>query len=106
VKSRKTWKDELRWDPDIDATDVAVAVHNGVVALTGFVRSYMQKNTGGARREARRGDLGCCGRHRGAIALHQQAAGSRDRARDAVQKLQNELPYSSQYIKVTARTVG
>ncbi|HZZ62452.1 MAG TPA: BON domain-containing protein, partial [Roseiarcus sp.] len=30
---------ELRWDPDIDATDIAVAVKGGVVALTGFVRS-------------------------------------------------------------------
>ena len=32
-------EDELRWDPDIDATDIAVAVKNGVVTLTGFVRS-------------------------------------------------------------------
>jgi osmotically-inducible protein OsmY len=29
----------LHWDPDIDAIDVAVAVHNGVVTLTGFVRT-------------------------------------------------------------------
>ena len=34
---------ELRWNPDIDATDIAVAVKNGVVTLTGFVRSYAQK---------------------------------------------------------------
>ncbi|MGN6102189.1 MAG: BON domain-containing protein, partial [Devosia sp.] len=34
---------ELKWDPDIDATDVAVAVKDGVVTLTGFVRSYTQK---------------------------------------------------------------
>jgi BON domain-containing protein len=31
------------WDPDIDATDIAVAVKNGIVTLTGFVRSYSQK---------------------------------------------------------------
>lgn len=30
---------ELKWDPDIDATDIAVAVKGGVVALTGFVKS-------------------------------------------------------------------
>jgi hypothetical protein len=36
---------ELKWDPDIDPTDVAVAVavKDGVVTLTGFVRSYTQK---------------------------------------------------------------
>ena len=36
-------EDELRWDPDIDATDIAVAVKNGVVTLAGFVRSYGQR---------------------------------------------------------------
>lgn len=34
---------ELHSNPDIDATDIAVAVKNGAVALTGYVRSYMQK---------------------------------------------------------------
>ena len=34
---------ELRWDPDIDATDIAVAVKDGVVTLTGFVKSYTHK---------------------------------------------------------------
>src|SRR3984893_3595230 len=34
---------ELRWNPDIDATDIAVAVKNGVVTLAGFVRRYAQK---------------------------------------------------------------
>jgi osmotically-inducible protein OsmY len=36
-------EDELRWDPDIDSTDIAVAVKNGVVTLTGFVRNYSSK---------------------------------------------------------------
>ena len=36
-------EDELRWDPDIDATDIGVAVHDGIVTLAGFVRSYAQK---------------------------------------------------------------
>jgi hypothetical protein len=34
---------ELQSDPSIDATDIAVAVKNGVVTLTGFVRSYSEK---------------------------------------------------------------
>jgi len=35
---------ELHSDPSIDATDIAVAVTDGVVALTGFVRSYRRRN--------------------------------------------------------------
>ena len=31
---------ELRWTPDLDTSDIAVAVKDGVVTLTGFVRSY------------------------------------------------------------------
>lgn len=71
---KKDAEDELRWDPDIDATDVAVAVHNGVVTLTGFVRSYMQKRQ--AERDVRRlaGGFGRGERSCVALALHQQAA--------------------------------
>jgi len=36
-------KDELSWDPDLDATDIAVSVKNGVVTLTGFVKSFTDK---------------------------------------------------------------
>jgi osmotically-inducible protein OsmY len=36
-------EEELRSDPMVDATDVAVAVKSGVVTLTGFVRNYMDK---------------------------------------------------------------
>jgi hypothetical protein len=36
-------EDELRSDPDIDATDIAIAVKDGVVTLAGFVRSFRQK---------------------------------------------------------------
>src|SRR4030081_1831734 len=36
-------KDELQWDPDLDATDIAVSVKNGVVTLAGFVKSFSDK---------------------------------------------------------------
>ena len=36
-------EEELRWEPNVDPTDIAVAVKNGVVTLTGFVRSYAEK---------------------------------------------------------------
>jgi osmotically-inducible protein OsmY len=36
-------EEELGWHPDLDAGDIAVAVKDGVVTLTGFVRSYVDK---------------------------------------------------------------
>ena len=33
-------EEELQWDPDLDATDIAVSVKSGVVTLAGFVKSY------------------------------------------------------------------
>ena len=36
-------EDELRSDSDIDATDIAIAVKDGVVTVAGFVRSFRQR---------------------------------------------------------------
>src|ERR1700730_10993427 len=36
-------KEELQWNPDLDASDIAVSARNGAVTLTGFVRSYTDK---------------------------------------------------------------
>ena len=36
--------DELRWDPNVHADDIVIAVTDGVVALTGFVPSYAGKS--------------------------------------------------------------
>jgi osmotically-inducible protein OsmY len=99
---KKNAEDELRWDPDIDATDVAVAVHNGVVTLTGFVRSYMQKTQ--AERDVKRvaGTLGVAND----IDVRLPFINKRpdpEIARDVVEKLQNALPYSSQFVKVTVK---
>lgn len=92
-------EEELRWDRDIDASDIAVAVKNGVVTLSGFVRSYTQKWA--AERDAKR--------VAGVIAvandievrlptIHQKP--DPELAREIVQELQNELPYSYSLIKV------
>src|SRR5258705_13169720 len=40
---KKDVEDEIRWDPDIDATDIAITVKKGIVTLTGFVRNYVHK---------------------------------------------------------------
>ena len=49
---RRDVQDELEWEPSIDGTEIGVAVHDGIVTLTGFVPSYTEKRT--AERAARR----------------------------------------------------
>ena len=95
-------ENELEWDPDIDETNIAVKVNDGVVALTGFVPSYSDKYA--AERIAKR-ILGVK-----AVANDLEVkleTGSErpdpDIARDAVERLQRDLPYSSKSIKVTVR---
>ena len=95
-------EDELRWDPDIDATDIGVAVHNGVVALTGFVRSYGEKTE--VERDAKRvaGVVGVANDIEVRLPVLDERPDP-DIVRDAVSALKSELPFSSEYIKVVAR---
>jgi osmotically-inducible protein OsmY len=92
-------EDELRWDPDIDPTDIGVAVKNGVVTLTGFVRSYTQKYQ--AERDAKRveGVLAVANDLEVRLpAIHQKP--DPELAREVVEEIKSELPYSHSLIKV------
>jgi osmotically-inducible protein OsmY len=40
---RRAVVEELEWAPHVDASDIAVAVHDGIVRLTGHVRSLVEK---------------------------------------------------------------
>jgi osmotically-inducible protein OsmY len=93
---------ELKWDPDIDATDIGVAVKNGVVALAGFVRSYSQKWQ--AERDAKRviGVMGVANDVEVRLPSDSQRPDP-EIARDAVAALKQELPYSSANMKVLAK---
>ena len=93
---------ELRWDPDIDASDIGVAVKDGVVTLTGFVRSYSQKYE--AEREAKKvnGVRGVAND----IEVKLPSLNERpdpEIAREAVAAIKHELPYSSEHIQVVVR---
>src|SRR3982074_2672102 len=89
---------ELRWDPDIDATDIAVSVKNGVATLTGFVRSYTQKYE--AERDAKRvaGVVGVANDIEVRLPVIDQRPDP-EIARDAVAAIKKELPFSSEHIK-------
>jgi osmotically-inducible protein OsmY len=89
---------ELKWDVDIDPRDVAVAVHDGVVTLTGFVRSYAQKWQ--AERDAKRvaGVVAVAND----IEVRLPSVDERpdpEIAREAVSALKAQLPYSWDRIK-------
>jgi osmotically-inducible protein OsmY len=95
-------EDELRWDPDIDATDIAVAVKNSVVTLTGFVKSYNDKWE--AERDAKRvaGVLGVAND----LEVRLPSIDERpdpDIARDAVAAIKSQLPVSYEQIKVVVK---
>ena len=90
---------ELKWDPDIDATDIAVSVKNGVVTLTGFARSYIHKYH--AERDAKR--------VAGVVAVANDIEvrlpdvdqrPDPEIAREAVEAIKRDLPVSHKNIKV------
>ena len=90
---------ELQSDPTIDATDIAVAVKNGVVTLTGFVRSYSEKLEAEAAAKRVAGVVGLAND----LEVRLSAADQRpdpEIARDAVVALKSRLPFSWQQIKV------
>lgn len=95
-------EDELRWDPDVDPSDVGVAMKNGVVTLTGFVRSYGQKLAAEAAAKRVAGVVGVVND----IEVRLPSTDERpdpEIARDAVAALELELPVSWERIKPIVR---
>src|ERR1700716_4467549 len=93
---------ELRWNPDIDATDIAVAVKNCVVTVSGFVRSYAQKFEAEQTAKRVNGVAAVANDIEVRLPVFNQRPDP-EIARDAVSAVQSELPYSSEHIRVIAR---
>src|SRR5262245_22280550 len=95
-------RDELAWDPDLDATDIAVTVRNGVVTLTGFTKCYTDKYEAEAAAKRVAGVLGVAND----IEVRMPSIDERpdpDIARDAVAALKSQLPISSEHIKIVVK---
>jgi len=95
-------RDELKWDPDLNADDIAVSVKNGIVTLAGFVPSYADKF------EAEAAAKRVAGVHAVANDLEVRLPAIDERpdpdiARDAVAALKAELPISHDRIKVIVK---
>jgi osmotically-inducible protein OsmY len=95
-------RDELKWDPDLDADDIAVSVKNGVVTLAGFTKSYTDKWEAEAAAKRVAGVLAVAND----IEVRLPAIDQRpdpDIARDAVTALKAQLPISYDRIKVLVK---
>lgn len=91
--------EELRWTPAVDEKDIAVKVNEGVVTLTGYVRSFDEKCA--AERAVKR----IVGVRALANDLQVRLDGSDrrsdpDLARAAAAALDRELPYSAGKIRI------
>jgi osmotically-inducible protein OsmY len=95
-------KDELYWNPDLDATDIAVAVKSGVVTLSGFVKNSLDKYE--AEKAAKRvaGVIGVANDIEVRIPSVDQRPDP-EIARDAASAIRTVLPYSSEHIKVIVK---
>ena len=95
-------REELKWDPDLDAEDIAISVKDGVVTLAGFTKSYSD------RLEAEYATKRVAGVHAVAndIEVRLPSLDQRpdpDIARDAVANLKAQLPISHDRIKLIVK---
>jgi len=93
---------ELKWEPDIEPSDIGVSVKDGVVTLSGFVRSYGQKYTAERAAKRVRGVLGVAN----SLEVRLPSSSERsdpDLARAAVAAIKAELPYSHEKIKTVVK---
>jgi osmotically-inducible protein OsmY len=95
-------REELQWDPDLDATDIAVSAKDGVVTLVGFVRSYTDKYEAEAAAKRVAGVVGVAND----IEVRLPSVDERpdpEIARDAVAAIKSQLPISSERIKIVVK---
>ena len=90
---------ELQSDPSIEATDIAVAVKNGVVTLSGFVPKFMDKLEAEAAAKRVAGVVGLANDLEVRLPLSDKRPDP-EIARDAVAAVKTQLPFSWQQIKV------
>jgi osmotically-inducible protein OsmY len=95
-------KEELQWNPDLEASDIAVSARNGAVTLTGVVRSYTDKYEAESAAKRVTGVIAVANDIEVRIpSIHQRP--DPDIARDAAAAIKNYLPLSYEQIKAVVR---
>jgi osmotically-inducible protein OsmY len=95
-------KDELNWHPDLDATDISVSVKKGVVTLTGFVKSFVDKYEAEAAAKRVAGVVAVAND----IEVRLPNLDERpdpEIAREAAEAIKSQLPISAEKIKVVVK---
>jgi osmotically-inducible protein OsmY len=95
-------RDELEWDPDLNATDIAISVRGGVVTLTGFVKSFTDKYAAEAAAKRVAGVVAVAND----IEVRMPSIDQRpdpEIARDAVAAIKSQLPLAAEHIKVLVK---
>jgi osmotically-inducible protein OsmY len=93
---------ELRWDPDIQSDAIAVAMKEGTVSLTGFVRSYRQKRQAEAAAKRVAGVRAVANDIEVRLPLIHKRPDP-DIARDVVSALKTQLQYSWKCIQAIVK---
>ena len=92
---------ELKWDPKIgSSSDIAVAVKDGVVTLSGFVRSYWDKD---AAEQAAKRVYGVRGVANDIEVKPSSMRTDPEIARDVIHELESHVSIPSDKIKVTVK---
>ena len=91
---------ELRWEPDLDPTDIAVTVKDGVVTLSGFVKGFGQRRRAEAAAKRVAGVRGVADDIEVRLPIIHRRPDP-EIAREAVEELSRWLPASHERIKVT-----
>jgi osmotically-inducible protein OsmY len=99
---RRDVENELKWDSDIDSSDIGVALRDGAVTLSGFVRSYRQRRRAEEDATRVRGVKGVANDLEVRLPLINKRPDP-DILREIIAQLKYELPYSADGIKVIVK---
>ncbi len=91
---------ELRWAPELDEQDIAVNVTDGVVALTGFVRTFLEKSSA---EDAAKRVVGVAGVANDLEIRLIAGQSDQELAREAVAALRTQLPFVHETLKIVVR---
>jgi len=99
---KRDLEEELKWDPEIDPTDVTIGIRNGVVSLNGFVKSYAQKIEAEDAAKRIAGVAGVANDIEVRLPDLDQRPDP-DIASDAVAAVRSRLPFSHDQVKVLVK---